>query len=273
MMKPKIRHLILDLLLAADGAPLSVRDAINAARIFGITANNVRVALVRLAADDLIESAGRGLYRLSPAAHELADDVATWRRAEQRVRDWSGGYLSVHIGPLGRSDRVALRRRQRALDMLGFRQFESGLYLRPDNIEDSVDAVRQRLYSLGLERSAALFVADQFDAAQARRIRTLWDGAALNRSYIRLREQMEHWLQRADRLAPDVAARECFLLGGKAIRQVVFDPLLPEPMVDVSARHAFIDAVHHFDAAGRHIWQQLWSWCDAGHDVIAEASA
>mgnify|MGYP000085448055 CR=1 FL=1 len=110
--------------------------------LFGISANNARVALARLSADGLIEAAERGSYALSARAHELADDVATWRTAEQRVRPWSGSWIAVHCGALGRSDRRAMRNRDRALGMLGFREFERGLYLRPDNIERDLDAVR-----------------------------------------------------------------------------------------------------------------------------------
>ena len=84
--KPKPRGLILDLLLAADPQPLSSRDAVAACSLFGISENNARVALARLSSDGLIEAAERGSYQLSARAHELADDVATWRTAEQRVR-------------------------------------------------------------------------------------------------------------------------------------------------------------------------------------------
>ncbi|HSW11739.1 MAG TPA: PaaX family transcriptional regulator C-terminal domain-containing protein [Solimonas sp.] len=254
---PKPRHLILDLLLATGDEPLSAREAIAACALFGISANSVRVALVRLSAEGLIEASERGSYQLSDKAHELADEVATWRTAEQRVRPWQGGWIAVHCAALGRSDRVALRRRTRALAMLGFRELETGLYLRPDNIENGVDDVRRRLHRLGLEREAAVFVANGFDAAREAQLRRLWDGKALNASYRKLHTQLEAWLARSAQLEPQAAARESFLLGGQAIRQVVYDPLLPEPLVDVEARHAFVEAVRRFDAAGKLIWRSL----------------
>ena len=68
---------------------------------------------------------------------------------------------------------------------------------------------------------------------------------------------MADWLAHAPSLEPDVAARESFLLGSKAIRQVVFDPLLPEPWVDVAERHRFVESVHAFDQAGHLIWRKL----------------
>lgn len=256
VMKPKARNLIMDLLLASEGQPLSVREFIAGCALFNISENNVRVALVRLSAEGLIEAAERGSYQLSGSAHELADEVATWRTAEQRVRPWKGGYLAVHCGALGRSDRGALRRRDRALQMLGFRELERGLLVRPDNIADGVATVRQRLYTLGLEPEACVFVADSFDAERETRIRSLWNGKALTATYKKLSAKLEAWMERATTLEPDVAAREAFLLGGKAIREVVFDPLLPEPLVDVEARHAFVETVRRFDRFGQAIWRQ-----------------
>lgn len=256
-MKLTAKTLILDLLLAIEGQPLSAREAISAAALFGIRENNVRVVLMRLSAEGLIEAVDRGVYRLSGAAHDLAGDVATWRRIETRTRDWTGGWLVVHGGPLGRGDRARVKARRRALDLLGFRELDPGLSVRPDNIERDVDAVRARLARLGLEADAAVFVAGQFDAARSARIATLWDGPALDAAYRRLRVELQAWMQRAARLEPDVAAREAWLMGRHAIRQVVFDPLLPAPMVDVAARQAFFEAVRAYDRAGQAVWRQV----------------
>ena len=254
-MKIIAKNLILDLLLARDGEALSARECIAACALFGIRENNVRVALVRLSAEGLIEASERGSYVLSATAHELADEVATWRRAEQRVRDWQGGYLVVHCGALGRSNRAALKARERALKMLGFRELEWGLFLRPDNLGDGVAGVRDRLRKLGLQGEASVFAAADFDAERSARIKKLWDGKALNASYRKLTAQLETWMARAESLAAEVAARESFLLGGKAIREIVYDPLLPAPFVDIEARRAFVETVHRFDAFGKAIWR------------------
>src|SRR4051812_37030877 len=117
-MTPNPRHLILKLLLGAEGKPLSARDAIEACALFGIRENSVRVALVRLSAAAMIEAEARGMYRIGPKAAELAEDVRAWRTAESRVRKWSGAWLAVHSGALGRSDRAGLRQRDRALELL-----------------------------------------------------------------------------------------------------------------------------------------------------------
>jgi phenylacetic acid degradation operon negative regulatory protein len=221
----------------------------------------------------MIEAAGRGAYRLGPNAAELADDVSTWRAAESRVCAWSGAWIVVHCGALGRSDRSALGRRDRALALLGFRELDRGLFVRPDNFTGGVVAVRERLHKLGLDAAAAVFLATAFDAAREARARALWDGRALTQSYRQTRQQLEKWLQHASALEPEVAARESFLLGSSAIRQLVFDPLLPDPLVDTAERRAFVDTVLRFDAAGHVIWRRLRLIPAAGDAVGAAAPA
>ncbi len=260
-MKPDARHLILNLLLGTAHRRLSAREAVASCALFGIRENNVRVALVRLAAGGMIESIERGQYRLGPKAAGLAGDVASWRDSEARVRDWDGGWIAVHVGALPRSDRASRRIRERALGLLGLRELDAGLFVRPDNLAGEVDAARERLLRLGLGGEAAVFVAHAFDDERARRAAALWDVAMLDRGYRTTRAVLEDWLARwsvgAPPLSLEAAARESFVLGNDAIRQLVFDPLLPAPLVDVSARRAFVDAVRRFDGVGHSIWRRF----------------
>ena len=255
---PSARRIIMGLLLADGDHPLSSRQVVMACALFGISENSARVALARLSASGLIASAERGSYQLGEAATALAGDVSTWREAESRLAEWSGQYVMVLTGVLGRSDRTALRHRERALQMLGFRELEKDVFVRPDNLRGGVEAIRQRLHALGLERSAPVFLASGFDHDRSTRLPALWDGAGLNRLYRQQQALLSRWLERADQLAPEDAARESFLLGGRAIRHIVFDPLLPAPLVDAQARHGFIQTVKQFDRAGYAIWQRLY---------------
>jgi phenylacetic acid degradation operon negative regulatory protein len=248
------RPLILKLMLGADGTEVSARQMIASCRLFGIRENSARVAMLRLATSGMIEASGRGTYRIGPNAAELAEDVRSWRSVESRVRKWHGAWNAVHCGATPRSDRAALRRRDRALQLLGFREASSGLFLRPDNLVGGVEVVRERLRKLGLDDDAAVFVATDFDAERDARVRLLWNGKALTKSYVALRERLEKWLERAPKLEREVAARESFLMGNDAIRQLVFDPLLPDPLVDVGKRRAFVETVLRYDRAGHAIW-------------------
>lgn len=251
------RSLILNLLLATEGAGQSARELIAGCALFGIREGNVRVALARLAAEGLIEPTRRGAYRLGPRAAPLAEDVATWRRAEERVREWTGGWITVHVGALGRSNRVALRARDRALAMLGLRELDRGLHVRPDNLVGGVREVRERLHKLGLDAAAAVFVATDFDPGREARARDLWDGEALTSRYRSTRTILERWRASSASLDAETAAREAYVLGNDAIRLLVFDPLLPLPLVDVGERQALAVAVRDHDQLGRTLWRRL----------------
>lgn len=251
------RRFLLKLLFASEGQSLSTREMLAAGEVLGFTPNSLRVALVRLGSEGLIASSARGVYELGPEALALAEDASYWRAGEQRVRPWSGEWIVVHTGALARTDRTALRRRARVLDLVGLREFARGLQVRPDNLAGGVVAVRARLRQLGLEGEASVIVARDFEPAELERIHKLWDGRALSRQYERTRQQLEKLLTRAADLETQVAAREVFRAGDDAIRTLIYDPLLPAPLVDVAARAAFTDIVLRFDDAGHRIWRAL----------------
>jgi phenylacetic acid degradation operon negative regulatory protein len=253
--KPNPKTLVLNLLSAFPGGAIGARDAVAACAIFGIRETATRVALVRLSSAGLLEAAGRGSYRLGPKATKLAAEVGAWRSALRGLRDWSGGWACVYVGDLGRSDRAQLRTQERALKMTGVRELARGLYVRPDNLSGGVDALRARLGALGLE--ALVFAARDLDEGAEARARALWDGKALDRAYRETKKKLDGWLARAHQLDVEAQARESFLLGNAGIRQLVFDPLLPAPLVDVEERRAFVDALVRFDRAGHAIWRSL----------------
>lgn len=253
----KAKKVVLDLLLAARGGPLPAQQLVMASELFGFSENNIRVTLARLSADDLLESAGRGQYRLTAKAMNVGDEVNAWRNAEKRLRDWSGDYLMVFTGMLGRVDRAALKQRERTLELMGFRELDTSLHVRPNNIEKNIAAVRKKLESMGLESNALVFAADHFSAADQRRIKALWDGKALNQNYQRQSQRLNDWMARYKELELDVAARESFLLGSEAVREIVFDPLLPEYFVDVAARQAFFRSMMALDLIGQSLWREL----------------
>lgn len=258
-MKPSASSLILDLLLASNHAQgLSVGELVSACHLFELSDNSARVSLVRLASEGKVEAVGRGRYRLGPQALNLAQDVATWRDVKARVRDWGGDWVMVLSANLGRSDRKALRQRERALSLLGFQEWEKGVAVRPHNLAGSVDDFRRRLYGLGLERQAAIMVVSELDEARVAVVRGLWDARGLNSTYRHTRVKLEDWMAQVHRLPLEAAARESYLLGHQAIRQVVFDPLLPDPLVDGVARQRFFDTVRAFDESGHAIWQRFF---------------
>lgn len=244
----------MNLLRAADHGCLTAAEAVTAGELFGISGNATRVALARLAAAGLVDATTRGSYRLGQAGVALDNEVSAWRSAETRVVPWRNRWVAVLTTGLPRTDRAAWRARERALSLLGLRELDGGLFVRPDNLQGGVASLRSRLASLGVGEETPVFCADQFDGALEHQARRLWDVDELTRGYSDGCERLTKWLARAGRLPDGVAAKEAFLLGDHAIRQLVFDPLLPDPLIDAAARRRYRDTVIAFDQEGRAIW-------------------
>jgi hypothetical protein len=50
---------------------------------------------------------------------------------------------------------------------------------------------------------------------------------------------------------------ESFLVGGRALRQLAFDPLLPEAIVAAAPRREFVDELRRYDRLGRAHWRSF----------------
>ena len=257
-MKPTAKRIILELMSANAGVEAPAAMLVAAAELLGIEGNNVRVTLTRLVADGTLETSGRGLYQLGKTTRALTAQITAWRELEKQVRAWDGSWACVHFGPVPR-DRAAARRRKRALGLLGFRMFDRVLAMRPNNLEDGIAGLRERLYALGVEDSAIVFVANELDDATEQRARKLWTAERLTQGYAQTRERIERWLLTIDELPLRTAAREAFFFGGDVLRKIMFDPRLPEPLVDVGERRALLDAAKRLDTTGRRLWMRLFA--------------
>jgi phenylacetic acid degradation operon negative regulatory protein len=245
--------LILDLLSTLGRSAAPVRALVSAGGLFGIAGNALRVALARLTAEGLVESDERGRYRLGRRAAPMNERVAGWRRREERVIAWRGDWIGVLT--TGRPRGGARQRRDRALRLHGLRALDPGLSLRPDNLRGGVEAARDDLRALGLREDAPVFRLADLDAATDRRARGLFDGAALGRRYRDLGERLEQSAARLPDLPREEAMAESFLLGGEALRCLVLDPLLPEPIAPVADRRALVAAMRRYDDLGRRCWR------------------
>ena len=264
MPAPTPKSLILDLLSTMPPEhPVPVGGLVRAAGLFGIGDNSVRVALVRLRTSGLVESNERGLYRLGAAATQVNRHVRSWRAVEAGVRRWDGSWVGLAVGSPAPKD----RRRARSLRLLGFRPLVGTLQVRPDNLVGGVEAVRQRLESLGIESDGSVFRLSELDSETDRRARTLWDVRSLELGYAATRAELEASAARLPTLSREAAMAESFQLGGAAIRQIVYDPLLPAPIVSVADRRALVDTMRRYDTLGRRFWK---NW--AGDSVELEQS-
>lgn len=263
-MQPTARSLILDLLSTIRRGSMPVRALVSAAELFGIEENSVRVSLARLLAAGSIERDEPGRYRLAGTETPLKQQVLGWRELERRVSDaWNGQFCAVLGAPTGR--RAEARRSSRALELLGFRPLRPGLHVRPDNLAGGVDGVRDRYKGLcearpadarGRSASEAPIVARLCDVREldVEAARRLWNAPALERDYAHLVRTLERSEAQLDALAPSEAMVESFLVGGRVLRVLNVDPLLPDPIVDRDLRRSLVESMRRYDRLGRAKW-------------------
>jgi phenylacetic acid degradation operon negative regulatory protein len=262
---PTPKQLILDLLSSTRGRAVPVQALVAAGELFGIRSESVRVALTRLTERGTIARDGRARYRIAPAGEPVQRHVVRWTHLGERVTAWRAGWLGVHAGGLSRGQRSARRRRERALAFLGFRALEPGLYVRPDNLAGGATAVRDELRELGLEPAALVFAIRELDPASHARACGLWDAERLRRDYRDTRAALERSAARLQRLPAERAMVESFELGGRAIRQLARDPLLPDEIVPGAERAALVSAMRAYDRSGRACWRDFMQRHGAPH--------
>jgi len=229
---------------------MPVRALVEAGELFGIGSNNVRVALARLLARGLVERDERGRYRLGSAAGAIEQQVTSWRRLAQKTRAWGGGWVAAFAAPGG--DRGA-----RALRFLGFRSLAPGLSVRPDNLVGGVPHARATLAGLGLGPGVLVASLQELDPAAERKARGLWDCRALETGYRNAREALRRSAERLAWLDAKEAMVESFLCGGRVIRQLALDPLLPEEICPSADRSALLDEMRRYDRIGRAAWAEF----------------
>jgi phenylacetic acid degradation operon negative regulatory protein len=249
---PSARSFVLDLLSTLRRGSMPVRALVEAATLFGIAEGSVRVALTRLLADGLVERDERGEYRLGAAAEPVRRRAAAWRDLSSQLRAWSGAWIAVFDAPA--PARLAQRRSERALELLGFRPLRRGLRLRPDNLAGGLARLREQLAELGLAAGALVCELRGLDAVSEARARSLWDADELVAGYRRHTREIEASARRLRSRSPEQAMVESFRVGGAALRTLAKDPLLPEPIVPAGERDALIAAMRAYDALGRASW-------------------
>ena len=204
---------------------------------------------------------GRGTYHIAGVsavnAHADRRDWSTGGTCSIKLRALGGAPGSaVHTAPLPRADKTVARKRDHATEIVGLRELSPGLLVRPDNLAGGVDGLRERMIGLGLEREALVFRLDELGGhdADARR---LWSALSLDERYRGHIAGMDEVADRIASLPADEAARQAFLVGNRAIHDIVLDPLLPEPLVDPTLRRAFVDRMIAFDDLGREAWYRV----------------
>lgn len=253
---PSARLVILDLLSTDGLASYSVADLIRAGAIFGIGPAGVRTAITRLKAEQRLRQVARGLYAIGPAGEALQHRILGWRTVPARRRDWNGEWLMAVAGPQERADRTVWRRTMRALDLEGFVEAETNLWVRPDNLVDGAAGIRARLAELDHAPSLLVVAAGGLDDIRRARFPSLWDGRAISAGHERLSLALDRSRARLDGAEVQVAAAETLTLGRQAVRRIIRDPLLPDELCSPDALTGLIAAMDLYDQFGKAVWRR-----------------
>jgi phenylacetic acid degradation operon negative regulatory protein len=254
--RPSATDLILDLLVTR-GAPLPGKALIQAAALFDIGENAVRVSLSRLISSGKIERFERGLYRARLHPSDLAYTVDHWHRREELRVPWQGHWLAVQDAQTSRADKSVWRRHQRALGLRGFASLRTQLHIRPDNLCTSFDQFQAELESMGIAPGSCVMRIHQLDILHEAHARTLWNTRSLESAH-------KHWIDivlgsqaRLEHLPLAGAVRESLLLGRSAIAHLLRDPLLPEELMPSHTRQTLQTHLQHYQQQAVKLWL-LW---------------
>jgi len=234
--KPVARHLLMKLLGSRPGIKMDAASAVRVGALFGISENNIRVTLTRLQSAKLLKVVERGYYQLGKEGEQFAGEISSWHTAESRLCEWRGDWLTVLTTALAKSDRKATRAQDRALKLMGLKKLSA---------------------RLGLDKSAVVFNASDFADATEKKAAGLWQTKNLEASYEEGLIELARSRKRIEGLSLDDAAKEYYIVGDNALKRLVFDPLLPAPLVNVDLRRAFRAKVEEYDKAGAEVWYEF----------------
>jgi phenylacetic acid degradation operon negative regulatory protein len=255
MAAPTAKSLVLDLLgTLRAGSAMPIAALVEVGELFGIGGNAVRVAVARLTASGRVVRDERGRYRMGERALAVGRHVRSWRDLANRTRPWRGDWVGVHTAPAARAEH---RHRDRALRLLGFARLRPGLWVRPDNLAERIATVRDDLRALGLPGDDLVVGLRGLDPLTEERARRLWNADALRRGYRRSLADLDASGARLPELPFEDAMVESFVVGGRVIRELVLDPLLPDEICPGDERRALVERLRGYDRAGRLIWAGL----------------
>lgn len=251
------RRLILEMLDADPDVMGLGRRLIAAGAVFGFSENQVRVALSRLLADELLVQPCRGSYALQGAATGIQREVQRWQTIEQRLRRWRGDWCAVMTDNLAAEGSTQFRNQSRALAMRGMQRWRAGLWVRPNNLRGGPAQLGRELLALGLDAIRGQCVITQGDADCEAALRGLWDHSEREATYQTMIDQLEAAGRRLENPQFPAVLVETLELGGACIRVLLNDPLLPDELASGDSRRQLLGLLQDYDKQGRGQWLQF----------------
>lgn len=254
--KLNARHLVLDLLYASKNSTLTIKRILAAAELLGISDNGIRVAVARLNQENFIQAVERGVYQLLEKKFDTSFISLNKHPDMQTATTWNGKYVLVYTGTLGRVDRTALYKREKALRYYGFQELEQNVFIRPDNLTLNLSPLKTAVIQFGLDPDARFFQVSQLESETE--VRDLWDIEELHQTYHAVQHAINDWFENHQNLTLAEAAKSAFYLGKSALFSLRADPLLPAEWIDTDARQQFELAVRKIEKQGQLLWQHYF---------------
>lgn len=254
---PSSNRLLLSLFSQPNLKHMTIKQLIAWGELFEHEPATIRVAAGRLVKQGFLLAQKRGSYSIGKTDETIRQLASTWRHSLARVEQWEGGWLCVYTAHLGRTSKQKIRVRERAFRLTGFKPLEKSLWCRPDNLMETTDSTFTRLAEIGLENTAILMKVDRFNLDLTTNPMSLWSSEQLEDTYELLVSLLENSALRLPYLDIKQATRESFLIGEHVIRQINQDPLLPEEMVNTSAKKALLAKMIAYDDLCHPIWHKF----------------
>jgi phenylacetic acid degradation operon negative regulatory protein len=246
------RNIILDLMGVSHPNPLEAAHLPVISHVFSVPVNNLRVALTRLAAKGMLDNTQRGVYRLSAKAIVRNEFTRRWKTPQHSNMPWDTSWIACH---LSKGTNRSLRHKSiNALNWFGFKPGLDGLWVRPNNLVQSVPKLLSVLRSLGLEAQAPVFSINDIEPTLAKSWKTLWATQELDTRYQQLNEKLINSFKQLQSAQANTTLLETCLLGSEAIHLLATDPHLP-PDIRASQHYEKLrTTMLEYDQIGRKIW-------------------
>lgn len=252
-MRPK--SLILDLLSASDPIPLPAASFLEAARVFKLKENTLRVTLGRLVAGGTLDASGAGTerrYTLSSRSQILNRHILAAQSLH--AKPWRGEWISIIAWAPG-AGRAVRDRLRVVLRVLKLANLQPGVWIRPDNLDLSFEDV---IEEFGFKKDVVwMRGALRHGEEESVLAGGLFNVARHAKAIERACRDLGASMARLDRLSPGRALAETFAVGGRAIKVMFEDPLLPDALLPRGWRgDALRKLFAEYDRMGRLHWQR-----------------
>lgn len=254
------KALVLDLLRMAYPMPLPVGLLVTAGGLFGITSNVLRVNITRLLGKGQIEQDDRGFYRLGSESMPHERWLSQWQGGESRVKDWEGDWLVLNsAASLKVKDAKAI---YKMASYFGFRELLSGVWIRPNNLRQSLGELSLQISELAQQTHFVIFESHDLCVANKRLdvkvlAHELWSVRDLEKDYKKVIKQLERGIARASSLQFPEAFKESYLVGAEVHHRMALDPLLPQELVNAELRQDMVELFAEYDANYRGAWNNF----------------